>query len=80
MYTTLVSMLKKPQLYTKTTILFWDDEHISKQMLKAHLDPCFEGASRKHTFIPASNEPKSSTLDLGDCREGQRSSSMLRGL
>lgn len=54
MYTTLVSMLKKPPLYTKTTIPFWDDEHISKQMLKAHLDPCFEGASRKHSFIEKS--------------------------
>lgn len=45
---------KKPELYTKSTALFWDDEHISKGMLEAHLDPVFEGASRKHTFIDAS--------------------------
>ena len=30
--------------------------------------------------IPASNEPKSSSLDLGDCREGQRPRSSLTGL
>lgn len=54
MYKTLVSMLEKPPLYSKTTIPFWDDEHISKQMLKAHLDPDFEGASRKLSFIEKS--------------------------
>lgn len=31
-------------------------------------------------FIPASNEPKSSSLDLGDCREGQIPRSLLRGI
>lgn len=54
MYNSLISMLKRPPLYTKTTIPFWDDEHISKQMLKAHLDPDFEGASRKLRFIDRS--------------------------
>lgn len=51
MYKRFISMLEKPPLYTKTTIPFWDDEHISRQMLKAHLDPNFEGASRKLEFI-----------------------------
>ncbi len=46
--------LAKPPLYTKTKVAFWDDEHISKQMLKAHLDPEFEGASRNLKFIEKS--------------------------
>lgn len=54
MYKTLHAMLEKPPLYTKTKIPFWDDEHISKQMLKAHLDPDYEGASRKLSFIEKS--------------------------
>lgn len=51
----LLSALQKPRLYTKTEGTFWDDEYISKQMLKAHLDPEFEGASRKHCFIEKSS-------------------------
>jgi 2-polyprenyl-3-methyl-5-hydroxy-6-metoxy-1,4-benzoquinol methylase len=31
----------------KTQKQFWDDEHISKNMLEAHLDPNLEAASRK---------------------------------
>ncbi|MDB7816004.1 class I SAM-dependent methyltransferase [Intestinimonas butyriciproducens] len=54
MYKDLITMLERPPLYTKTTIPFWDDEHISKQMLKAHLDPNYEGASRKLQFIEKS--------------------------
>ena len=54
MYQAFLSMLKKPPLYTKTQTPFWDDEHISGQMLNAHLDPDFEGASRKLPFIEAS--------------------------
>lgn len=46
--------LKKPALYEETKIKFWDDEYISKQMLKAHLDPEFDGASRKMQFIEES--------------------------
>ena len=30
--------LEKPLLYQKTEGEFWNDKHISKQMLKAHLD------------------------------------------
>lgn len=46
--------LKKPTVYTKTQGDFWNDEYISGQMLKAHLDPEFEGASRKKSFIEKS--------------------------
>lgn len=52
----LINILEKPPLYTKMEVPFWDDEYISKQMLNAHLDPNFEGASRKIDFIDQSVE------------------------
>lgn len=54
MYNQICQAVKLPALYEKTEVLFWDDEHISGQMLKAHLDPDFEGASRKKDFIDQS--------------------------
>lgn len=45
---------QKPALFAKSTASLWDDEHISKEMLKAHLDPEWEAASRQHRFIDAS--------------------------
>lgn len=45
---------KKPPLYAKSESAFWNDAYISKQMLKAHLNPEFEGASRKLDFIQKS--------------------------
>ena len=33
----------KPELYAPSTDKFWDDEHISKGMLEAHLNPNFSG-------------------------------------
>ena len=45
-----VDMLRKlaerPPLFEPGEALFWNDPHISKQMLAAHLDPNFEAASR----------------------------------
>ena len=35
------TVLEKPILYKKTEGEFWNDEHISMQMLKAHLNPKF---------------------------------------
>jgi ubiquinone/menaquinone biosynthesis C-methylase UbiE len=46
--------LERPSLYKQSDVNFWNDEHISKQMLKAHLNPDFEGASRKLNFIEES--------------------------
>ncbi|WP_227483151.1 MULTISPECIES: class I SAM-dependent methyltransferase [unclassified Clostridioides] len=43
--------LEKPELYKESKVNFWDDEYISKQLLKAHLDVDFEGASRSLDFI-----------------------------
>jgi len=33
---------------------FWDDEHISRGMLEAHLDPDWDAATRKHEFVDKS--------------------------
>ena len=51
MYQELRKAIERPPLYKKMAEAFWDDAYISKQMLKAHLDPDFEGASRKADFI-----------------------------
>ncbi len=54
MFKSISKALEKPPIFKKTEVAFWNDEHISKQMLKAHLDPDFEGASRKLEFIERS--------------------------
>ncbi len=57
MYQKLFDFLKeKPALYAPSTSKFWDDEHISKGMLEAHLNPDIDPASRKHEFIDRSVE------------------------
>ncbi|MDU1910297.1 class I SAM-dependent methyltransferase [Fusobacterium sp.] len=71
----LINYLKeKPTEYAPSSKKFWDDEHISKFMLKAHLSPDEEGASRKHDFIEKSvewitslgeNRSNRKLLDLG---------------
>lgn len=63
----------KPVAYETTGIPFWDDAHISRQMLEAHLDPDHEGASRTHGFMDRSvawmislmNKEEGAVLDLG---------------
>lgn len=42
---------EKPELYEKSTHKFWDDPHISQQMLKAHLNPEIEAASKERKTI-----------------------------
>ena len=47
--------LSRPEPFSEyTTPEFWNDEHISAQMLRFHLDPIAEPASRAHTFIDRS--------------------------
>lgn len=46
----------EPPVYQKSTKAFWDDEHISKGMLSAHLDIYHDGASRKISSIQKSSE------------------------
>ena len=50
----LFSLLQKPALWQRSAEPFWDDEHISKGMLEAHLNPDWDAASRKHSFIEQS--------------------------
>ena len=54
MNSNIIIALERPPVYTKSKGEFWNDEHISKQMLKAHLNPEFDGASRKLDFIEKS--------------------------
>lgn len=64
----------RPTVYEPNEHAFWDDEHISKGMLAAHLDPETEAATRNPEFVRRSaewiagfaagtNRPK--LLDLG---------------
>ena len=43
----LIELQKKPAPFTPGEPLFWDDPHISKQLLEAHLNPNIDAASRK---------------------------------
>lgn len=63
-----------PMLYAESDDAFWDDEHISKHMLAAHLNPDCDQASRKQEGIVASVDwlteicggaEKKKLLDLG---------------
>jgi len=45
--------IERPALYTRSTHRFWDDEHISAQMLELHLNPEVEAVSREHETIDA---------------------------
>lgn len=52
----LIKAGKRPGLYEKGNVKLWEDPHISKGMLEAHLSPDDDAATRKHTFIDASVE------------------------
>lgn len=54
MFNELKKYTTKPKLYTPSTNKFWDDEHISKGMLEAHLNPNWDAATRKHEFLDKS--------------------------
>lgn len=47
----LIDADKRPPLYEYTGELFWNDPHISKQMLAAHLNPDHDAASRNQQAI-----------------------------
>ena len=49
----LFSLIQKPALWQRSYELFWDDEHISKGMLEAHLNPNWDAASRKTVTLTA---------------------------
>lgn len=50
----LSGFLTKPQIYAPSTGEFWNDAHISKGMLAAHLNPQEDAATRKHEFLDRS--------------------------
>jgi SAM-dependent methyltransferase len=50
----LIRLQQKPDPFTPGEALFWDDLHISSQMLKAHLNPEIDAASRQPETIDRS--------------------------
>lgn len=70
-----MTLSAKPEPFSAyTTPQFWDDPHISAQMLRHHLDPDSDASSRSHAFIERSVawlvevlglEGGSRVLDLG---------------
>ena len=67
-------LMKRPEAYEPGAPEFWDDAHISKGMLEAHLDPEMEAATRKLDFVRrsadwiakiADPEKRQRLLDLG---------------
>ena len=82
----MIELQKKPVPYTPGEPMFWDDPHISKQMLAAHLDPTIDAASRRPETIERSVQwlidtlglkPGASVLDLG-CGPGLYASCLAR--
>jgi len=58
MFTKLMALMNKPDLYALSMsnlyCALWDDEHISKGMLEAHLNPDLDAATRNHAFLDKS--------------------------
>lgn len=62
--TQLINLQHKPAPFTHGEALFWDDPHISSQMLQVHLHPDIDAASRKVETIDSSVEWLPQTLRL----------------
>jgi SAM-dependent methyltransferase len=82
----LIELQHKPAPFTPGEPLFWDDPHISKQMLETHLNPELEAASRRPETIDRSVqwlmkalrlETGAALLDLG-CGPGLYASRFAR--
>ena len=64
---------RKPTLYEKTDSVMWTDKHISEKLLKIHLNPEIDAASRTQESIDRTidflfgfcNKPQTDILDLG---------------
>jgi SAM-dependent methyltransferase len=65
---TILGCATRPPIYQPGESLFWDDPHISRSMLSAHLNPDNDLASRKHATIDREVEYliSSGTLKTGD--------------
>ena len=62
----LIELQHKPAPFTRGEPLFWDDPHISAQMLDAHLNPDIDAASRRPETIDRSVKWLIETLGLKD--------------
>lgn len=65
MTSNIFSYLQKPVLWQRSDEPFWDDEHISKGMLEAHLNPDWDAASRRHSVIDKSVKWLKSIIPAG---------------
>ena len=55
MFDELVEVFRKPNVFEHSnSVELWSNEHISKQMLKFHLDPNIDPASRNKEFMDRS--------------------------
>lgn len=61
----ILPLLKKPDLWQRSPAPFWDDGHISKGMLEAHLNPELDAASRPHATIDRSVKWLTSMIPAG---------------
>ncbi len=57
-------LTQKPVIFESSEELFWDDPHISKSMLEAHLNPDIDAASRKPETIEKTVKNLISSLNL----------------
>jgi len=60
----LKTLLQKPEPFTPGEKLFWDDPHISKGMLEAHINPNNDAASRKPETIDKTIKNIIDTINL----------------
>lgn len=61
----LITVQERPAPFTPGEALFWDDPHISAQMLATHLDPNRDAASRRPEIIERTVAWLVETLGLG---------------
>jgi SAM-dependent methyltransferase len=66
---TILKSSSKPPPFTPGEPLFWDDPHVSKSMLEAHLNPDNDLASRKHATI---DKEVSHLISYGILKPGDR--------
>lgn len=59
------NFISRPEIFTTGTAKFWDDDHISGQMLKMHLNPDIEAASKTAATIAAEAAFIAETTGMG---------------